>query len=300
MPENKLSTWGVIKVSGPEAAKFLHTQLTNSVENQPDSELRLAGFCTAKGRLLGTFFVVKQNDSIFLVCKRDTITALVKRLTMFKLRSKCEIVDASDAVNLQFVDQTDQAPFTVNGTDNQKLICSLRPLSEQKKPSGFIIDLEADGQADGIESDNEFDRTLWALGIAYVVADTVESFIPQSINFDLVGGIHFEKGCYPGQEVVARSHYIGKVKRRAFLADITEDQQIKAGQDVWMTGKTNEPAGSVVTVSRVAGSTQLMIELVASDALEGKNTFHFEGCADQTFTVTPPPYNVMEKGSQYL
>lgn len=299
MPENKLSTWGVIKVSGPEAAKFLHTQLTNSVENQADDELRLAGFCTAKGRLLGTFFVVRQGETLFLVCKRDTIGPLVKRLTMFKLRSKCEISDATDTTTLSFSERVEQGPFKVSKQSDYQLLCSLRPDGNSDFMAGFVLNTSAPASADAADADTLFDQTLWSLGIAYVCADTVESFIPQSINFDLVGGIHFEKGCYPGQEVVARSHYIGKVKRRAFLASISTSGSVTPGQDVWMEGKNNEPAGSIVTVCHADQDNLVMIELVAQDALNEQSRFHLEGQAEHTFGVQAPPYDVMEKGSQF-
>lgn len=299
MPESKLSTWGIIEVSGPEAFKFLHSQLTNSVENQPETEMRLAGFCTAKGRLSGSFFVIKKNDQAYLICKRDTIAALVKRLNMFKLRSKCEIFDASDKMSVVFTEQTDLPPMHVAQEQNA-LIASLR-VNPDTGRTGAIKLIQNQADLEQIElTDHHFETELHSLGIAYISAATVESFIPQSINFDLVGGIHFEKGCYPGQEVVARSHYIGKVKRRAFLAKVPFDANIQAGQDVWMIGKTNEPAGSVITVCRSKDQSLLMIELIAGDALNETAKFSLKSAQDENpFTVTSPPYDVLEKGNQF-
>ncbi|MDX1668198.1 MAG: folate-binding protein [Limnobacter sp.] len=297
MSAHQLKTWGVIKVTGPEAAAFLHSQLTNSIENMPEHLMRMAGFCSAKGRLQGTFFVVRNGEDVYLVCKRDTIDALVKRLTLFKLRRKCELSNASGQVAVEFIEDTGAEPMSVQKADT-KVVCSIRPSPRTGKTVGFA--LHPGNLPESENADQQFDAELQALGIAFVCADTVEQFVPQAVNFDLVGGIHFEKGCYPGQEVVARSHYIGKVKRRAFLATIPEILEVKPGSDVWQTGKTNEPAGTVVTACQHEGNTLLMVELVAVQATENDASYSLEsGESDNTFTVSQPPYDVFEKGDRF-
>ena len=141
---------------------------------------------------------------------------------------------------------------------------------------------------------------LQQLGIAYVSQPTVEMFIPQAINFDLVGGVSFSKGCYPGQEIVARSHYLGKVKRRVFQATATGSLTVTAGQDVWLAGKENEPAGAVATAVNFNGQQYLLVELPVDDAEQSGAIFTVKNDAGAiALNVQPPPYDVHQKGSVF-
>ncbi|MEK9815758.1 MAG: folate-binding protein, partial [Limnobacter sp.] len=136
--------------------------------------------------------------------------------------------------------------------------------------------------------------------IAYVSQPTVEMFIPQAINFDLVGGVSFSKGCYPGQEIVARSHYLGKVKRRVFQATSTGASTITAGQDVWLAGKENEPAGAVATAVNFNGQQYLLVELPVDDAEQSGAAFCIKNeTGSIALNVQPPPYDVHQKGNVF-
>jgi len=139
--------------------------------------------------------------------------------------------------------------------------------------------------------DDAFEFALQQLGIAYVSQATVEMFIPHAINFDLVGGVSFSKGCYPGQEIVARSHYLGKVKRRVFQATANSDVAVLAGQDVWLTGKENEPAGQVATAVSHNGMQHLLVELADFTV---KND-----SGEVSLRVNAPPYDVHQKGNVF-
>lgn len=296
-----LSRWGVIGVEGDDAVTFLQAQLSNDVAGMSESQLRMAGLCTAKGRLLGSFFMLRRNQQVFLVCRKETVSALVKRLSMFVLRSKCKVRDCTAEYQVAYLPDSDLlAPMRVQWVENAETanaVISLRALN------GIIPGFQLIASADAVanpEADDAFEFALQQLGIAYVSQATVEMFIPQAINFDLVGGVSFSKGCYPGQEIVARSHYLGKVKRRVFQATANSDVAVLAGQDVWLTGKENEPAGQVATAVSHKGMQHLLVELAVGDAeQEGAEFTVKNDSGEVSLKVNAPPYDVHQKGNVF-
>lgn len=293
-----LSRWGVIGVDGDDAVTFLQSQLSNDVAGMAETQLRMAALCTAKGRMLGSFFVMRQGKQVFLLCRQETIPALVKRLSMFVLRSKCKVRDCSTEFTLGFLpDATMASPMRVQWDEQGNATASLRNLNGLTP--GIQLFLAETANTHG-EGDDAFEYALQQLGIAYVSQTTVEMFVPQTVNFDLVGGVSFSKGCYPGQEIVARSHYLGKVKRRVFQASAVGNMAIAAGQDVWLTGKDNEPAGTVATAVTFNGQQHLLVELPVDDAEQTSAEFLVKGeTGSVAFKVSPPPYDVHQKGNVF-
>lgn len=296
-----LSRWGVIGVEGDDAVTFLQSQLSNDVAGMAESQLRMAGLCTAKGRLLGSFFLLRQGKQVFMVCRKEIIPALVKRLSMFVLRSKCKVRDCTNEYQLAYLpDSALPSPMRVQwneATNNTEATASLRALSGVTAGFQLIASVDATAQAG---ADDAFEFALQQLGIAYVSQATVEMFIPQAINFDLVGGVSFSKGCYPGQEIVARSHYLGKVKRRVFQAVASSEVEVLPGQDVWLTGKENEPAGQVATAVAFNDKHYLLVELAVGDAEQEDAEFTVKSDAGVvSLQVNAPPYDVHQKGSVF-
>jgi hypothetical protein len=235
---------GVIRAQGEEAAKFLHGQLTQDFALLGPDEARLAAFCNAKGRMQASFIAFKRApDDILLVCSRDVLPATLKRLSMFVLRTKAKLSDASGEF----------APYGLAGAGGGAAPWSLVP-----DGAGHRIQLyPADGQsramwvgpAPAAPPDGPALATaLWQWGevrsgIATITAPIVEAFVPQMLNYESVGGVNFKKGCYPGQEVVARSQFRGTLKRRAFI--VHADAELAAGQEVFQADDPEQPAGLV-------------------------------------------------------
>lgn len=293
-----LSRWSVIGVEGDDAVTFLQSQLSNDIAGMAESQLRMAGLCTAKGRLLGSFFMLRQGKQVFLVCRKETVAALVKRLSMFVLRSKCKVRDCAAEYQVTFkADTTPALPMRVQWDEHGHATASLRAIGAVTPGFQLVATSE---QADQVHADDEFEYALQQLGIAYVSQPTVEMFVPQGINFDLVGGVSFSKGCYPGQEIVARSHYLGKVKRRVFQASTGALPTVTAGQDVWLEGKENEPAGTVATAVQFNGQQHLLIELPVDDAERADAAFAIKtDTGVVALKVQPPPYDVHQKGNVF-
>jgi folate-binding protein YgfZ len=249
-----LPHWGVLRARGADAASFLHTQLTQDVTGLALSEARLAGYCSPKGRLLATFVVWREAaDDYLLACSADVLPAVLKRLRMFVLRAKCTLDDAS----------AERPLHGVIGAAASRGQPWQRDAEQIRLPDVL-------GQA----------RALWIAGqppalpalplqawqwlevhaaLPIIVAATAEQFVPQMVNLEAVGGVNFQKGCYPGQEVVARSQYRGSVKRRAFVFQSAAPAQ--PGQEIFSAHEPEQPAGMVVNAASWDGEHAVFAEV---------------------------------------
>jgi folate-binding protein YgfZ len=241
-----LPDWGLIRASGADARSFLHGQLTQDMQTLVPGQARLAGYCSAKGRLLASFIVwLDANDDLLLACSADLLPTTLKRLSMFVLRAKCRLSDATAELPLHgWVGSAVPAgaAWTVDG---HRLV-HLPPVD------GVARALVAGEPPAAAALDPELWRWLEARGgIPRIVAATVEQFVPQMVNLELVGGVNFQKGCYPGQEVVARSQYRGTTKRRAQV--VSAALALQPGQEVFAAAEPEQPAGRVVLAGAPAG-----------------------------------------------
>ncbi len=288
-----LTHLGVIRAQGAEAAAFLHGQLTNDFALLDGSHARLAGYCSAKGRLLASFIGWKHaDDEVLLACSADLLAPTLKRLSMFVLRAKCKLSDASAQWRL----------LGLAGASAAAYMAQAAPATAWDKVTHGGADIvrlpDADGAARYLWAAPmdiaapplpTINSTAWrrsevASGVATIEAATVDQFVPQMLNYELLGGVDFQKGCYPGQEIVARSQYRGTIKRRTFL--FTSDAQAAAGQEVFHSSDPAQPAG---LVANSAGNAAL-IELKLS-AL-GHGSLHLGAADGPPLTQADLPYTV--------
>ena len=269
----RLAHRGVIRASGADAASFLQGQLANDVARLDANEARLAGFCSAKGRLQASFVVWRPDrDEFLLACAANILAPTLKRLSMFVLRAKCKLSDASDEVALFGVAGPTAAATVGDGAVWQ--VRSHGGSSAIRLPDAAGARRGLVAVPPGTQTDLSASPALtpeawnWLeveSGIVTIDAATVDRFVPQMINFELVGGVDFQKGCYPGQEVVARSQYRGTTKRRTFLFDC---EVVPApAQDVFAAAGTQEPVGTVAAAAahpqRPGGSALVEVRLAA-------------------------------------
>jgi folate-binding protein YgfZ len=291
-----LAHLGVIRAQGADASTFLQGQLTSDVAAQAPGEARLAAFCSAKGRLQATFWVLKRaDDDVLLVCAADVLEATRKRLSMFVLRAQCRL--------------TDERPgTTLLGCVGDAALERARDLAtrawRQDEDGSIVLRLpDAAGVARTLvigagraESSPVAPLPLetWRWlevesGIPLIEAATVDRFVPQMINFETVGGVDFRKGCYPGQEVVARSQYRGTIKRRMRLFDAPV--QAAAADEVFHEADPSQPAGLVVNAApNPAGSWSALVEIKLA-ALEG-GAVHLRMPDGPVLEARPLPYPV--------
>jgi tRNA-modifying protein YgfZ len=277
-----LPDWGVIRAAGAEAASFLQTQLTQDVQGLDAQRATLAGWCSAKGRLLASFVVWRPApDEVLLACSADVLSAVLKRLSMFVLRAKCKLSDASSELALHGVAGAAAAMVPAwRCADGLIGLPAVRGTARALRIGAAPALPALDGNA-----------WAWlevASGVPRIVAATAEQFVPQMVNFEVVGGVNFQKGCYPGQEVVARSQYRGTVKRRAFVFESAAAGAL--AQEVFHSADREQPAGMVANAATWRGQHLLLAEVKLA-ALES-GTLHLGSAdgpqlkrADMTYTV---------------
>jgi folate-binding protein YgfZ len=242
---------GVVRATGADATSFLHNQLTNDVLLMKDNQCRLAAYCNAKGRMQASFVLFKRSaDEVLLIGRQDLLAQTVKRLSMFVLRAKVKLTDASAEFNLlglagdaanALLPEVEEDPWqrhAVNGAD----VLTLYPALDQMRALWVAPKDVPLPQGPALSAE------LWQVGevmsgIAWVEQATFEAFVPQMLNYESVDGVNFKKGCYPGQEVVARSQFRGTLKRRAFIAQSSAPMQ--AGQEVFSSLDASQPCGLV-------------------------------------------------------
>ncbi len=285
---------GIIRVAGSDAASFLHNQLTNDVLLMKENQCRLAAFCNAKGRMQASFVVYKRSaDEVLLIGRKDLIAQTVKRLSMFVLRAKAKLSDASDEFHLLGL-AGDAALAALNGASTDAWqrhavgiadVLTLYPALAQPRafwiaPKDKVAPMEPTLSAD-----------LWQVGevmsgIAWVELATFEAFVPQMLNYESVDGVNFKKGCYPGQEVVARSQFRGTLKRRAFIAQ--SEVPMVAGQEVFSSLDATQPCGLVAQAASDGAQHVAVVELQLS-ATEN-STLHLAAAQGPLLSLLPLPY----------
>ncbi len=261
-----LSHNALLAVTGDDATAFLHAQFTNDVQSLPEGAAQWSGWCSPKGRLLATFLLVRRADGYLLMLPSEIAGAFAKRLSMFVLRSKVKIADASDSTaRLAFAGKTagvivarefgftpdpmrsvEKDGATCIALDHERFVI----LAPMEKAPALWEKLAENATPAGP------DAWTWSLiqaGIPVVTAATQEAFVPQMANFDLVGGVSFRKGCYPGQEIVARTQYRGILKRRMARVHLAGDARPAAGESVYGAAFGDQAAGTIVNAAPAPG-----------------------------------------------
>ena len=293
----RLTDWGVMRAQGADAAVFLHGQLTQDVQHLDERSARLAGYCSNKGRLLASLLFWRSGaDEFLLGCSADVLPATLGRLSMFVLRAKCKLSDASDSVALYGLAGTAATTWlgasapTVAWQRTDAAGGQAIRLPEVSGVARYMVALPASAAAPALSA---LPPEAWqwleaGSGVARIVGATVEQFVPQMVNFELVGGVNFQKGCYPGQEVVARSQYRGTLKRRAFV--FASDAAAQPGQEVFHSAEPEQPAGMVVNAASLAGSHRALVEVKIATLDAG--TLHLGAAGGPLLHRLAQPYPV--------
>ena len=284
-----LTDLSLICVTGNDAVSFLHNQLTNDVEHLDEQQARWFGYCSPKGRLMATFLGWREGpDSISLLISTPQAEPIRKRLSMFVLRAKAKVQDAS-ASRMLFGLTGEQAfaalkalgidpPAAMVHASNDDCHCVGLPSAnvDGSECPRWLLSVPRDRAVQIWEalcarlaksSTSDWRWTEVLAGIPRIVPATSEQFVPQMLNFELVDGVNFKKGCYPGQEIVARTQYRGTLKRRMFLGHL-DGAVPEPGSDVQAQG-AGEPCGKVVLAAKSPlGGVDLLFEAQISAVQE--------------------------------
>ena len=286
-----LDPLGLLRVSGPEAKEFLSNLVSCKLEPQK-KQLQLCSLCNPKGRILACFTVFYQGDDIYLQMPSELVEAAIQRLRMYVLMAKVELYDASK--DLSGIAYIGSAPSALD--DDDAILKAPGHL-----PRYFMyatadqIQVAWQQALDAGYAPASYDAWHYsgiACGIPNIYPSTAEKLTPQMINLDLLGAVSFSKGCYPGQEVIARTHYLGKLKRRCYLFSAKTDN-IKVGDAVYHSDH-DEACGLVVDSYAVDTNYSLCLISIQIKALNTSQLYIKTHSNQVSLQMEKMPYSVKE------
>ncbi|MEY4506301.1 MAG: hypothetical protein RL297_879 [Pseudomonadota bacterium] len=291
-----LPTWGVIRAQGADAPKFLHGQLTQDFALLGQDQARLAAFCSPKGRMLSSFVGLKRaDDDVLLLCPSDILAAMLKRLSMFVMRAQCRLSDAS----------ADWSVWGVSGKPANGPGLASTPWQVARAQEHDWVRLYPAGGVDralvlapvgtAAPAGPALPLAVWdwlevRSGVVPVTAALSDALVPQMLNYESVGGVNFKKGCYPGQEVVARSQFRGTLKRRAHL--FHSDSALPVGSEVFHSTDAEQPCGTVAACAPHPSSGFDALVSLQLSALES-GSVHAGSLQSPALRHEPLPYELL-------
>jgi len=289
-----------LSVTGPDAATFLQGQLTCDINQIQNNKAGFAAFCNAKGRVISPFLIIREQHGFILILPQSLAEKVIKKLSMYILRSDVQIIDSTEQLclsglfiqsqhdDLPALPQTQYDVLSNNGISFVKLPgihCRFLAMGQPQESialwQNFITNL------DFAPANSE----LWhfqdiSAGIPWFDEEQSEQYIPQMLNIDKLGGISFNKGCYTGQEIVARTHYLGKNKREMFLAESGQTAMLNS-QSTIIDSHTQEKIASILTYQYAQECFRLLIVMPP----EHKNNNHLAICTDgKVFKINIIPF----------
>jgi folate-binding protein YgfZ len=303
-----LSHLGIIEARGADCNDFLQGQLTNDIRLLTAEMGQLSSYCSPKGRMLALMRMFRRDDSTFMLLPREILEATIKRLRMFVMRSQVELADVSE----QWVCFGISGAGATAALAGQKLELPEGGADVVSQSETTILSLTSYQQRYIVFTTVERAQSIWAAladtftiagkaqwdlldihaGLPNVEAANVEAFVPQMVNLQILNGVNFKKGCYTGQEVVARMQYLGKLKRRMYRAHVTTNHVPVAGDEIESPqSSSGQGAGRIVTAAPSPdGGFELLV--VAEGESVANGTLHLKGVETAVLTISELPYAV--------
>jgi len=294
-----LTHLALIEATGDDAKAFLHSQFTSDINHLADHQAQHAGWCTAKGRMQASFIAWRQGESYFLGLSADLQEATQKRLQMFVLRSKVKLINLTNTMIMLGL----SGPQAEEALADAGLSCPADAMATSSHQGTTVIRLDAVRFV--VVAPESAMASLWQKltvkarpaglpawrwldiqsAFPLVTLATKEEFVPQMADFEKIGGVSFHKGCYPGQEIVARTQYLGKVKRHLFR--LTSQQPLKAGDVLHSPDNPDQSCGMVMTVSPSPAGGYEALAVVQSNFADNIRLGSLEGPTVTAAAVNP-------------
>jgi folate-binding protein YgfZ len=299
---------GLIGFSGPDAGTFLHSQLTCDVNGLEPGRSVYGAYCTPKGRVLASFLLWRTAEGYYMQLPAILREAIQKRLAMYVLRSKVKMQD-SDPRWFKLGLWGDEAASRIEGIlgavppADHHLMATPEAMVVRLPATRYEVLLAADSAQATAESLKKgataAEPVQWEwldirAGIPTITPPTQEQFVPQMVNMDLIGGLSFTKGCYPGQEIVARMHYLGRLKQRMYIAHLSSGQP-QPGDKLYSAELGEQASGMIVNAAPAPdeGFDVLAAIQIASAKSEAVRWKSLDG---PELVLLPLPYDVTTEG----
>ena len=302
---SEMSDLGLIRFTGTESQTFLHNQLTCDVAALAAAGSTYGSYCNPKGRVLATFLLWRSGEDFFMQLHYPLREPIQKQLSKFILRAKVKTADASGEWTVLGIAGTDagrtvqravgHSPRGIHEVSQGKDAMVIRlpgdryEVVARREASKRILDTLT-------ESAKKADSDYWGwldirAGVPVILPATQEAFVPQMVNLDLIGGVSLTKGCYPGQEIVARMHYRGTLKQRMYLANVAATETPQPGDRLFNPGFGEQACGTIVNAARSpeGGCDVLAVIQIAS---AGQGDVRWKALDGPSLKLLPLPYEV--------
>ena len=310
-----LSHFSTVVIAGEDAAGFMQGQFTNNVDNVNENNSQISGFCNNKGRMIANFHLFQHQQNYFISIKSDLVERSIAHLQNYIMRAQVAIQDISEQIIhigisgehaesllSPFIDNVNSTADSISHNENYialrvagttpryEIFCSAE---HAKTLWQTATDKSSAVKANAVNS-SSWDYLNIENGLPFIDSNTSEQFVPQMANMGLINGISFEKGCYTGQEIVARTHYLGKQKRRTYRIKIKTDKAPKAGEQMATdTSTENQYTGTLITVQQTAENEYEALAVIQIKSAEQEKLKLKD--ADAEITLLDLPYSVEEK-----
>lgn len=291
--------------SGNDARTFLQAQLTSDVAGLAPDKSQYSGYCTPKGRLLASFLLWRTETTYVLQLPAELSASILKRLSMYILRSKVQATDASAEYALLGVsgDGAEQALQSIaeSAPKNPHDVVHENGLTLLKLPGARYEIVVPRAREDEVHTAlavhaEAGDARRWdwldiRAGIATILPETQEEFVPQMVNFDAIGAVSFSKGCYPGQEIVARMHYLGKLKQRMAIAHIAADDSPQPGDKLYSEEFGDQASGTIANAAPAPDGGHDVLAVIQTASID-KQSVHLRAPDGPLLELLPLPYRL--------
>jgi folate-binding protein YgfZ len=293
---------GLIRVSGPDAATFLHTQLTSDVLGMHGERIQWSGYCSPKGRLLATLILWRTADEILLQLPVVCAAATRMRLAKYVLRSRVTLSDASESFRLHGVAGPEAQTIAttlvgaVPGAERDVVARNGLALARLSSRRALVLSPAADPlDPKDFGGEREMTAGEWARmdiedGVPWITPESEDRFVPQMVNLDLLGGVSFSKGCYPGQEIVARTHYLGRLKQRMYRVKLRGDIAPAAGDPLYSPRfGADQACGTLLNVAHAPDEGHEALAVIRMESARD-GAVHWKDLARPAVEFLPLPY----------
>jgi folate-binding protein YgfZ len=273
----RLNHLGLLRIAGPDAAGFLQGQLSNDTRRLTEGRCLLAAYSSAQGRVLALLRLIPHSTGILAIMPRDLVADTLDRLKKFVLRSKVVLEDVSDTIALSGC--FGRLPASAGDYAESAGIGRARVSGDAER---YWVVGDTGASQPGAEFEDAWRLADIEAGLPQVYPATQELFVAQMLNLDLIDGISFTKGCYTGQEIIARTQHLGRIKRRTFILELPAGSYRPGDALALNDGRT---ARLVEVVNQATAARALaVLNLEAGAAAETDGAASVDAC------VTPPPY----------
>jgi folate-binding protein YgfZ len=305
---SELRAVGLISVRGPDAQSFLHAQLTSDIAGLAPSRTQWSGYCSPKGRLLATFLVWRDDNEFLLQLPDSLREGIQARLARYVLRARVTLGNAESRLYGVWGDDARGTVGRIAGKvpgEAHEVIVAESLRVARIAIDRFLVLAPSEGAATVrtmlLSQAREASESVWSrldieAGIPIILPQTQDEYVPQMVNLDAIGGVSYTKGCYPGQEIIARMHYLGRLKQRAYRIHLPVNEPPLPGDPLYSPVFGDQASGGVLYAapSQAHGYEALAV-VQTSAARTGK--LHLKRVGGPAVELKPLPYALPDEGS---